>query len=159
MNQLFLLITPINSHQLVLYGIFCVAVIRWSQSCNTLLIYSGLKLSRIHGLPGQNSIGTNPSKWSIFNRRQQAKLLFLKNALKNNTGCCYFIKKSVQPSLLENFRKIVASLTNSYNAIKALITKGAITRISKKPGASNHKLTVCQLTNQGRAINRKEVQI
>jgi hypothetical protein len=34
------------------------------------LIYSGLKLSRIHGLPGQNSIGTNPSKWSIFNRRQ-----------------------------------------------------------------------------------------
>ena len=37
------------------------------------MIYSGLKLSRIHGLPGQNSIGTNPSKWSIFNRRQQAK--------------------------------------------------------------------------------------
>jgi hypothetical protein len=35
------------------------------------LEFSCLKLSRIRELPGQYSIGTSLSRWSVFSRRQQ----------------------------------------------------------------------------------------
>jgi hypothetical protein len=62
------------------------------------LFYSGLKLSRIHGLPGQNSIGTNTSKWSIFNRRQQDEFCFLTEHDKSAAICAIFTAVT-RPSL------------------------------------------------------------
>ena len=56
---------------------------RWNKRltfANIDIVYtlelSYLKLSRIRELPGQYSIGTSLSRWSVFNRRQQTLAIF-----------------------------------------------------------------------------------